>query len=58
MGNSIHPVLGFIVSEGTCYQPNLFFAKKCNKCQYRKYVLCEESPNYKKSKDKDKKEKE
>jgi len=47
----IHPILGFRPTWGTCYRPRLFYEKKCKECEFRPYVNCTESPNYKKLKE-------
>jgi hypothetical protein len=43
--------LGFYPSWDTCYRPDLARDKLCDKCKFRKYVYCRESPKYEKLKD-------
>ena len=45
-----HSVLGFYPSWDTCYRPDLAHKKECSKCEFKKYVYCKESPNYKRMK--------
>lgn len=39
--------LGFYPSWDTCYRPDTFHKNQCDKCEYRKYVYCKNSENYK-----------
>lgn len=51
MGNQVSDTKKtFKPSMGTCYRPDLVKKNQCDKCDFRKYVLCENSENYKKVK--------
>ena len=41
----------FKPSLNTCYRPDLYNKDECDKCEFRNYALCKNSPNYKNEKE-------
>jgi hypothetical protein len=48
--------LRFRPSFGTCYRIDLNNKNQCDKCEFKEYVLCKNSPNYQQAKEEMEKE--